>query len=105
MKRYRVVSTVAFVILAGCEQPEPVQEPEPKVRCQYDQDIRREILMECLRVVPAGPAATKYNDWSEVVEECGDQAGYLSLRGCRDTRAKSDTHVDSGERNSGGTPE
>lgn len=77
---------VASTLMAACNQPPP----NTKVRCQYDQEIRRDIFMECLRVVPQGPAATKYNDWSEVVNECGDQAGYMSLRGCSDTRANRD---------------
>jgi hypothetical protein len=77
------LAILAGCLLSGCENPLP----EPN-RCQHDQDVRREIFMECLRAVPQGPVSAKYNDWSEVVDQCGDQAGYISLRGCADTRAK-----------------
>jgi hypothetical protein len=81
--KYRIATLAIYcALVAGCDKPPP----NTLARCQYDQDIRRDIFMECLRVVPQGPAATKYNDWSEVVNECGDQAGYMSLRGCSDTR-------------------
>lgn len=81
--KHRLTLMTLCVLLAGCYQPPP----DPNIGCKYDQDIRRDIFMECLRVVPQGPAATKYNDWSEVVDECGEQAKYMSLRGCSDTRA------------------
>ena len=52
--------------------------------------LQREIFNECMKMLPAGPVATKYNDWDEVVRECGKQAYYLSIRkestipqGCR----------------------
>lgn len=56
----------------------------------YDQCIRAELFQACLAAVPAGPQATKYNDWDEVVSECGTQARTMSVRpvkaikeGCR----------------------
>jgi len=45
---------------------------------ETDQKLRREIFNECLKNLPAGPDETKYNDWDDVVEECGEQAYYLS---------------------------
>ena len=45
-----------------------------------DQCLRREIFKECLTVVPAGPLATKYNDWDEVITECRHSAYYMSQR-------------------------
>lgn len=45
-----------------------------------NQCLRREIFNECMKILPAGPLATKYNDWDEVVGECGSQAYYLSIR-------------------------
>ena len=42
--------------------------------------LQREIFNECMKMLPAGPVATKYNDWDEVVSECGRQAYYLSIR-------------------------
>lgn len=69
----------ALLLLAGCEPPPSTG--------YYDQDVRREAFFECLTVVPAGPQSTRYNDWSEVVEQCGEQARYLSARGFSDIRA------------------
>ena len=55
-----------------------------------NQCLRRELFNECMKMLPAGPLATKYNDWDEVVAECGSQAYYMSHRkestippGCR----------------------
>ena len=42
--------------------------------------LQREIFNECMKLLPAGPTATKYNDWDEVVAECGSQAYYMSQR-------------------------
>jgi hypothetical protein len=69
----------ALVLLTGCEPP--------KSTGYYDQDVRREVFFQCLQAVPVGPQATKYNDWSEVVDECGDQAMSLAARGFSDVRA------------------
>ena len=55
-----------------------------------NQCLRRELFNECMKMLPAGPVATKYNDWDEVVAECGRQSYYMSQRkestipaGCR----------------------
>lgn len=80
----RLLSLALCALISACNQ----REIDPNAGCKYDQDVRREIFMECLHVVPQGPVATKYNDWSEVVDECGEQAKYMSLRGCSDTRAR-----------------
>jgi len=45
-----------------------------------NQCLRREIFNECMKILPAGPLATKYNDWDEVVNQCGRQAYYMSIR-------------------------
>jgi major membrane immunogen (membrane-anchored lipoprotein) len=64
---------LAALLLTGCgEKP-------PSTR-EVDQCLRREILMQCLATVPKGPEATKYNDWDEVVSECGQQAYRTALR-------------------------
>lgn len=67
------------LLLAGCEPPGP--------HGYTDQDVRREVFFECLKTVPAGPEHTKYNDWSEVVSTCGNQAEYIAARGYLNTRA------------------
>lgn len=61
----------AMVALVGCA-PEPVND--------VDQCKREELFKQCLSILPAGPNATVYNDWSEVVSECRDQAYYTSIR-------------------------
>lgn len=45
-----------------------------------DQCLRREIFMQCMKSLPAGPVETKYNDWDEVVAECATVSYYQSLR-------------------------
>ena len=57
--------------LGGCADPDPQR---------VDQCMRREIFQQCLTNLPAGPKATMYNDWDEVVKECENVAYYQSLR-------------------------
>ena len=57
--------------LGGCTNEDP-QKP--------DQCMRREIFMQCMAALPAGPKATMYNDWDEVVGQCDSVAHYQSLR-------------------------
>ena len=45
-----------------------------------DKCMQREIFNECMKTLPAGPVATKYNDWDEVVGECRTSSYYLSAR-------------------------
>lgn len=45
-----------------------------------DQCLRREIFQQCMAALPAGPKATMYNDWDEVVGQCDSVAHYQSLR-------------------------
>ena len=45
-----------------------------------DQCLRREIFNECMKNLPAGPVATHYNDWDEVVKECHSSAYYMAKR-------------------------
>jgi hypothetical protein len=56
--------------LGGCS-------PDPQT---VDQCMRREIFQQCMKALPAGPSATKYNDWDEVVAQCDSVAHYQSLR-------------------------
>jgi hypothetical protein len=42
--------------------------------------LRRQIFNECLSKVPQGPQSVhEKGDWEGVVEECGQQAYYMSL--------------------------
>ena len=45
-----------------------------------DQCLRREIFLQCMKALPAGPQATKYNDWDEVVGKCESVSYYQSLK-------------------------
>lgn len=77
-----IVLLAACAAIAGCsywDNPQP-KPKEPETRMVPDQCLRREIFMQCLQSLPAGPAATKYNDWDEVVGSCGNAAYYQSLR-------------------------
>ena len=60
---------LGLAALSGCVEPD---------RRVPDQELRRRLFFECLKSAPAGPQSTKYNDWDEVVSECGDQALMLS---------------------------
>lgn len=71
----KTVIVILVVLLAGCSEA-----PTPQPSRYPDQALRREIFEMCLKTVPAGPAQTKYNDWDEVVAECGSQAYYLALQ-------------------------
>lgn len=47
---------------------------------QPDQCLRPELFRACLSALPAGPQATQYNDWDEVVEKCEQSSYYQSMR-------------------------
>lgn len=68
---YFLVATVWIVMLVGCTKP---------AKWHEDQDLREQLFFKCLEALPAGPQSTKYNDWDEVVNECGQQAYFLSRR-------------------------
>jgi len=61
---------VSGVFLSSCD----------RVSTSTDQCLRREIFKQCMESLPEGPEITYYNDWSEVVAECGNQAYYQSIR-------------------------
>lgn len=67
MKKYIFVLVVLF---CGCG---------PSCEYKPDQVKRNEAFFKCMKSLPVGPVSVKYNDWDEVVSECGAQAYYLSL--------------------------
>jgi hypothetical protein len=76
---------LSLLLLAACHDDKPFIDERVANQC-----LRRELFNECMKMLPAGPVATKYNDWDEVVAECGSQAYYMSHRrestipqGCR----------------------
>ena len=83
----KLAALALVAALVGCDtrKQEVAQRTEA-----YDQCVRAELFQACLATVPAGPQAAKYNDWDEVVSECGTQARTMSVRpvkaikeGCR----------------------
>lgn len=67
---------IACIILGltGCGAgPIPPRE-EP------DRQVMAERFDACMKNLPAGPVATKYNDWDEVVDSCNRAAYFQSLR-------------------------
>jgi hypothetical protein len=70
VKALIALSLLGLVVLTGCGKPAATPKP--------DQKLRQELFFKCLASVPAGPVETKYNDWSEVVEACGEEARLLS---------------------------
>lgn len=53
---------------------------DPAVPTEVDQCLRAELFKQCMNSLPAGPASTKYNDWSEVVSECQHFSYYTAIR-------------------------
>lgn len=71
MKNTLIAISIAG-LLAGCSD-----EPNDIVK---DQCLRVELFQQCMKSLPAGPVATHYNDWSEVVTSCEAAAFYQSMR-------------------------
>lgn len=68
----RLAVVIAALALAGCNNPfaaQPICYEVPANEAQVQAN-----LIQCLNSVPAGPQATKYNDWAEVVEACQQAA-------------------------------
>jgi hypothetical protein len=74
----RIGMLVLFSLLVGCG-----------IDSQYgvtDKKAEQELFFKCMEKVPPGPVATHYNDWSEVIEECGQQAQKMTwgcVKNCR----------------------
>ena len=66
-----MMGAIVMILLAGCND---------YPRYVTDQQLRQELFFKCMQALPAGPQATKYNDWDEVVSECGTQAEWLAKR-------------------------
>lgn len=76
MKRLLLVLSV--LTLTACNDGKEVY--IMKDRYIADQCMRSKVFEQCMKSLPAGPLASKYNDWDEVVSECGRQAYYQSIR-------------------------
>ena len=74
----KYIILLSVLLLTACDNG-TINVPPDKVVIT-DQCLQREIFKECLTVMPAGPLATKYNDWDEVVVECRRSANYMAQR-------------------------
>ena len=66
-------ASMLSAVLAGCD-----------VGAEYgvtDSKAEQELFFRCMEKLPAGPVAAHYNDWSEVVAECGKRARAMTW-GC-----------------------
>ena len=61
----KIMITLVAMLLAGCEN-----ERENADFAVTDQCINVALFEKCMRLLPAGPQSTQYNDWDEVVESC-----------------------------------
>jgi hypothetical protein len=61
------------VLITGCD-------PAPARVEDTDQCLRAELFQQCLKSVPSGPLATKYNDWDEAIGQCESAAYHQSIR-------------------------
>ncbi len=84
----KLALVVAITALSGCYShtdatgqttisAKPIDKEETT---SNDQCLRARLFEQCLKALPAGPEATKYNDWDEVVAACESAAYYQSLR-------------------------
>lgn len=73
-KRMAIIGAFMLTaVLAGCD-----------VVAEYgvtDKKAQQELFFKCMEKLPVGPVASHYNDWSEVVNECGTQARNMTW-GC-----------------------
>lgn len=51
---------------------------EPRCKPVTDNTVREKLFFSCLSQLPKGPQSVHYNDWAEVVEECGTQARQMA---------------------------
>lgn len=69
---------VAAIALTGCNSKQnadgtvslTTEKIAPEDKLSNDQCLRAKLFEQCLKALPAGPQATKYNDWDEVVHQC-----------------------------------
>ena len=56
--------------------------PEQTESYCIDQCLRRELFERCMKLLPAGPVSTQYNDWDDVVDSCDMTARRQSVAVC-----------------------
>lgn len=72
MKKLLAIVAVACT-LAGCESAE-IGAPASPWKATIDKATQAKAFTECMKVLPAGPQETVYNDWDEVVDSCRSAA-------------------------------
>jgi hypothetical protein len=63
------------LLLAGCAKPAAEVVRDEKKDAERGL-LRHEYFVQCMKLLPAGPQQTQYNDWDEVVEACNQAAWY-----------------------------
>ena len=63
---------IVGLLLSACDPPTR--------NAHVDQCKRAELFEACMKLLPAGPQSTQYNDWDDVVSACNRQAYQNSLR-------------------------
>ena len=77
-KALKLALIVVVIALAGCTAKTNADGTttlttaniDPEDKASNDQCLRAKLFEQCLKALPAGPQATKYNDWDEVVHQC-----------------------------------
>ena len=72
----RMAALAAVLLLTACAS-EPA-DPHEAARGL----LRAKLSQRCMESLPAGPQSTHYNDWSEVVDSCTQNAWYQA-NGCK----------------------
>lgn len=68
----KLIAIAPLLILMGCKnQMDDVV---------IDQCLRVQLAQQCMKDLPAGPVVALYNDWSEVVAECDNNAVWQAKR-------------------------
>ena len=73
----RTFLTLLFALLVSACGPSLKDNPDMFIT---DYCKREELFNSCMKSLPAGPVATHYNDWDEVVKACSDEAYYGAQR-------------------------
>lgn len=76
MKHHAICLIVCTLALAACGD---AVNPTKSIYTT-DQCLRAELFAKCMAAIPAGPLASKYNDWDEVVGQCADASFYQANR-------------------------
>ncbi len=76
MRLLPVFAVIASIPLSACGPSQETKEQS----VDTDQCLRVELFERCMKLLPAGPKHTQYNDWDEVVSECETAAYQQSLR-------------------------